>query len=134
MAENSSIHQFYKILNTKSVRESRSILEVIWSELEPMIKEKITVIQAKVRERRNEKEQSKGISHKIPNQYPTMKNRGSVVNMVSKLADLSIEDADDDTDDDMIMSSAFMAGTYSVSHHPESDAPWDNFNPSQDTE
>jgi hypothetical protein len=117
MAENSSITHVYKMFNTKTVRESLSIPEAIWSELEPMIKDKITEIRAKVREKRKEKEQAKLKSEKIPNQNPSMKNRESVVNMVSKLTELSMEDADDDTDDDMITSSVFMARSYSVTNH-----------------
>src|SRR6476620_12509230 len=104
------------MFNTKTVRESLSIPEAIWSELEPMIKDKITEIRAKVREKRKEKEQAKLKSEKIPNQYPSMKNRESVVNMVSKLTELSMEDADDDTDDDMIKSSVFMARSYRVTN------------------
>ena len=44
MSQSSSIHQTYKMFNTKTVRESLSIPEAIWSELEPMIKAKIDEI------------------------------------------------------------------------------------------
>jgi hypothetical protein len=134
MAESSSIHHVYKMFNTKTVRESLSIPEAIWSELEPMIKVKITEIRAKVRDKRKEKEQAKLKSEKIPNQYPSMKNRESVINMVSTLTNLGMEDVDDDTDDDMITSSAFMARTYSVSQYPASDIPGEDPNLSQNAE
>ena len=138
MAESSSIHHVYKMFNTKTVRESLSIPEAIWSELEPMIKDKITEIRAKIREKRKDKEQAKLKSEKIPNQYPSMKSRESVINMVSTLTNLGMEDVDDDTDDDMLTSSAFMARTYSVNHYPATDIPseepnlYQNVEPSQD--
>src|SRR5687768_4180532 len=111
MAESSSIHHVYKMFNTKTVRESLSIPEVIWSELQPMIKDKITEIRAKVRKKRKDNEQAKLKSEKIPNQYPSMKSRESVISMVSTLTNLGMENVDDETDDDMITSSAFMART-----------------------
>src|SRR5687768_9514306 len=51
-----------------------------------------------------------------------MKNKESVVNMVSKLAEMSMEDADDDADDDMITSSIYMARSYSVTNHHANDS------------
>lgn len=134
MAENSSISQVYKMFNTKSVKESLSIPEAIWSEFKPMIKEKITEIQAKVREKRKTKMESQSKSDKIPNQYPSMKNRESVVNLVSALANMSMDDVDDDTDDDVMTSLVFMARACRRTHQPSNEPPGIYYGSSQDAE
>ena len=58
MAKAGNVHQTYKMFNTKSFRESLSIPDAIWNELEPLLKEKITKIRAEIREKKKAKAES----------------------------------------------------------------------------
>src|SRR5687768_16429059 len=80
--------------------------------MEPALKEKINEMQAKIRKQKalfNETPKT----GKLPNQYPNMRAKETVANLVSSLADLDLDsDNDGDTDDDMITTSAFMARSF----------------------
>ena len=55
MAQASKMQHTYKVINTKSFKESMSISDAIQNELEPMIKKKITEVRAKIIERKKAK-------------------------------------------------------------------------------
>ena len=117
MAETGSMQHTYKMFNTKSFRESLSIPDAIWNELEPLVKAKITEIRAKIREtKKAQMEITK--PEKLPNQYPSIKSKETMLNMVSSMAELSMIDDDADTDDDMVTSSVYMARTSIVMDPP----------------
>ena len=111
MAQASNMHQTYKMFNTKSFRESLSIPDAIWNELEPLVKDKIQEARIRIREKKKAK-LDKQQNNSLPNQYPTMKNRETMLNMVTAMAEMSMDDEDSDTDDDMITSSAYMARSF----------------------
>ena len=117
MATEEGLEQTYQIFSTKTFRQSLSIPDVIWNELEPMLKDKINEIRAKVRENRKQKEKPK--SEKLPNQYPSMKTKETLANLVSSVANLGLDDFDNETDDDMMVSSVFMARTFLPVDPPE---------------
>ena len=107
------------MFNTSSFRETLSIPPRIWAELEPAIKERINEIRADLRSQANpppdKQEKSKPYhtkdDNKMPNQYPTMKNKQTVANLVNSLAGININDDDEDTDDDAINCNAYMVKT-----------------------
>jgi hypothetical protein len=102
------IYPTYKMFALKTYRESLSIPDKIWAELEPMFKEKINEIRTKIRKQNTEQDSKPG-SGKIPRQYPNIKPKESLINMVSSLATLDLNESDDDTDDEVIQSmSTFM--------------------------
>ena len=71
-----------------------------------------------IRERRESKmKQVQAKPEKIPNQYPSTSNRESIANLVSPLVDMDMQDVDDDTDEDMLSSSVFMARIYNVTNN-----------------
>ena len=78
--------------------------------MEPLVREKINAIRAKIRKDRNE--QATVDMVRIPSQYPSMKPKEAVTNMVSSLTDMDMNDCDDDTDDEVMQcTSAFMVAS-----------------------
>ena len=63
--------------------------------MEPTIKDKITAIRASLRK----KSEPPKPRQAIPSQYSTM-TKGTMLNLVSTMADFFIKDDDEDTDDD----------------------------------
>src|SRR6187200_2710622 len=57
---------------------------------------------------------------KMPNQYPTMKNKQTVANLVNSLADMTVDD-DEDTDDDAMNCNAYMTRSWIPLDLPEDD-------------
>lgn len=104
MAQRGGIGPIYKMFNSKPFRESLSIPNRIWNELEPMIKDKIIATRANLRKKN---EESKKIQQTIPSQYPTMAAKVSMLNLVSSLADCGIYD-NEDTDDDFLYETSAM--------------------------
>ena len=85
--------------------------------MEPLVKSKITEARAKIREaKKAQLEINK--PEKVPDQYPSKKNKETMLNMVSSMADLSMLDDDADTDDEMVTSSVYMARTSTVMDPP----------------
>ena len=75
--------------------------------MEPLAWEKINAIRAKIRKDRNK--QGPADTVRIPSQYPSKMPKDAVINMVSILTDMDINDCDDDTDDEVMQcTSAFM--------------------------
>ena len=93
----------YRAFSMKSYRETFSIPDKIWAELEPIFKEKINEISAKIK-RENAAKETSSTSDKVPNQYPNMKlkesPKESLIHMVSSLASLGLNESDNDTDDE----------------------------------
>ena len=56
----------------------------------------------------------------MPNQYPTLKNKQTVANLVNSLADMNMDDDDEDTNDDAINCNAYMVKTR-IPLEPQSD-------------
>jgi hypothetical protein len=76
-----------------------------------MLKDKITELRNKIRKERAEKASKDKKPKKLPSQYPNMKAKETMLNLVSSVTDLGMNDMDDDTDDDVLTTSAFMART-----------------------
>ena len=126
MAQQHGVTPAYRMFSNKPFRESLSIPDRIWNELEPQIKDKIIVIRASIR-KKNEVSKSR---QAIPSQYPTM-TKDTMLNLVSTMADFVIEDDDEDTDDD------FLHGTSAMMVRVSHDAPFDEVpegNPEEDIE
>ena len=64
-------------------------------------------IKKRLQEKQNAKPKQDSAS-KIPDQYPSKKNKDHVVNLCSTIADLGIESDDESTDDEAITSFAYM--------------------------
>jgi hypothetical protein len=121
MASESDINHTYHMFNAKTFRESLGIPSAIWAELEPLIKDRINEIRAELKAKRGYSNQTP-VKHdqpkpyspkddkKMPNQYPTMKPKQTVANLVNSLADLNM-DSDDDTDNEAIDIHPYMVRT-----------------------
>ncbi|HYX14539.1 MAG TPA: hypothetical protein VE944_09245, partial [Nostoc sp.] len=112
MAQQGGIVPTFRMFKHKPFRESMSIPDRIWNELEPMIKDKIIAIRANLR-KKNE-EAAKKSNQAIPNQYCTMVPKEDIkktmLNLVSSMEDFNLATEDEyDTDDDFChVSSAMM--------------------------
>jgi hypothetical protein len=91
------------MFNNKPFRESLSIPDRIWNELEPSIKDKIMAIRANIRKKNNTSKPRQT----IPCQYPTM-TKDTMLNLVSTMADCILDDNDEDTDDDFLHNTSAM--------------------------
>jgi hypothetical protein len=111
MAKEDGLQETYHVFNSKTFRQSLSIPDATWNKLEPMLKDKITELRNKIRKERAEKASMDKKPEKLPSQYPNMKAKETMLNLVSSIADLGMNDMDDDTDDDMLTTTAFMART-----------------------
>src|SRR5687767_6092619 len=77
------------------------------AEFEPLVKEKINAIRAKIRKNRSDQAPADTVT--IPSQYSTMKPKEAVINMVLTITEMDMNDCDEDTDDGaMQCTSAFM--------------------------
>src|SRR5687768_5098195 len=116
MARQGGIGPTYKMFNNKPFRESLSIPDRIWNELEPLMKEKIVAIRAALR-KKNE-DQARKPQQSIPNQYPTMitkdHTKETMLNLVSSMADCNFVDDDYKTDDEFIQVTSAMMVRVSV--------------------
>ena len=121
MALESNIEHTYHMFNAKTFRESLGIPSDIWKELEPAIKDRINEIRADLKAKRGypnpvpiKHDQQKTYppkdDKKMPNQYPTMKPKQTVANLVNSLGDLNM-DSDNDTDNDAIDVNTYMVRT-----------------------
>ena len=129
MAMENGLVTTYNMFNTRVFRESLTIPTAIWLELEPSIKEKISEARERVKEKRgynkpNDKgqasyskpiEKSQGTRpksptpEKIPNQYPNVKPKNTLANLVNSLGNIELNDKDsEDTDEDMLEFSTYM--------------------------
>jgi hypothetical protein len=109
MAEDGGYFNTYKVFNTRSFRENLSIPDQIWKELEPVMKDKITEIRSKLRKNQPSSNTTAPTSQSsIPKQYPTMTQQDKKVNLVTHMEDLTMDDKEEDTDDDMLMTYAMM--------------------------
>ena len=98
----------YNVFNTRVFRESMSIPDKIWAALDIPLKEKINEIQKKLKEQKVQKQEHLS-KDRIPSQYPSMKNKESLINMVSAFNTLDKSDDEDDTDDEAVLrTSAYM--------------------------
>src|SRR5687767_191623 len=80
--------------------------------MEPPLKEKINEMRAKIKKQKALSNERPKIG-KLSNQYPNMRAKETVANLISSLADFDFDsDNDGDTDDDMITTSAFMARSF----------------------
>ena len=68
--------------------------------MEPLVREQINAIRAKIRKDRSE--QAPVDMVRISSQYPSMKPKEVVINMVSTLIDMDMNDCDEDTDDEVM--------------------------------
>ena len=91
--------------------------------MEPSLKEKINEMRSNIRKQKalsNDKPKT----GKLPNQYPNMRTKETVANLVSSLADVDFDsDNEGDTDDDMITMSAFMARTFASDPNDDENSP-----------
>jgi hypothetical protein len=109
MAEENGLENSFRMFNTRVFRESLSIPTSIWMELKPAIQEEINKIRQQVREqclanpnphqRPPQSYKSVPKDEKIPNQYPTMKQKSTAANLVNSIPEMDLE-SDDDTDDE----------------------------------
>ena len=108
--ETSPIHAF-RTFSSPTMRENLSIPDPIWKELEPIVKDQITAIRRKIRERRDsqQKDDSKDEAtttngpktvpqkeSKIPAQYPSM----AIAKLCQTLENWGIMDDDEDMSGD----------------------------------
>ena len=117
------------MFNTKTFRDYLKIPTPIWMELEPSIKEKLNEAREKAKlkldlKNKSNNHQNNPIGHKnhnsqspkpdkLPSQYPNVKPKNTLANLVSSLGDMDIQsDSDNDngneTDDDMLYSHGYM--------------------------
>ena len=120
-AQESGLQHTFRMFQARSFRESLSIPSEIWKELEPVIQEQINKIRQKIKERRSSQtpnyhrnppmyNNNGPKDEKMPNQYPTMKPKPTVANLVNSIADMELSD-DEDTDDDELHTSVYMVKT-----------------------
>ena len=94
-----------------------SIPTRIWNELELSIKDKVSKIRAKLRQNWPKNPPKSD----IPHQYPSMKPKNTIANLVNSIADMELSDSEDHTDDDQM----FNTDTYMVKQRIFRDPPSD---------
>jgi len=138
MAQESGIEAIWRMFNARTFRDKLGIPTPIWKELEPPIKEKINEIRDRIKKCSNtyqklpynnqkssiSTQKSQKLSNStqkadIPAQYPSMKPRDTIANLVNSLGDIELSDGNE-TDDDMLETSVFM-----VKHRIAMDPPSD---------
>ena len=106
MTEEDGIETTFRCFNARSFRDRLGIPTPIWNEMEPAICEKVNEIRAKLKQKRPNTPPRSSKSE-IPAQYPTMKSKDTIANLVNSLGDMDLGE-DSDTDDDILQTSAYM--------------------------
>ena len=130
MAVEEGYEKTYNIFNTKSFRDSLRIPTPIWMELEPEIRKKIEEARKRVKEKRGSFKSKDDTSAKtpkkkhmdIPNQYPNVKPKTAMVNLMNSMNNIDLgEDMDSDSTDDEILDHSINMVRRTIPMDPPSD-------------
>ena len=106
MADEGGLEHTYRMFNTKTFRTNPNIPNPIWKELEPAIKDKIMKIKEKLKKQHPARTPTP-VNSEIPPQYPNMKSKTTIANLVNSIAGMELSDGEE-TDDDILQCSAYM--------------------------
>ncbi len=129
MADEHGYMNTYNMFNTRAFRDSLMIPSAIWAELEPEIREKINEARKRAKEKRgsfkpkddNTSKYPKSQNMDIPNQYPNVKPKNTIANLVSSMNDIDLGDMDSESTDDNMLDHSINMVRGTIPIDPPSD-------------